>query len=173
MTALAFARAREKGRERKIQKRRNDDDDDDDDSQMQRRERYLKQRKPWYFYICLWVCVREDFLCIRKEVPSFRGGKKASLGKQKALLASVCGSRNGRTERRDEACRRKKVFFRLGAELDKNAKNEKKQKEGNNQKKAPPKKDSESPHNKFLASTTMADVQHERGYQKQVGVNVG
>jgi len=110
MTALAFARAREKGRERKIQKRRNDDDDDDD-SQMQRRERYLKQRKPWYFYICLWVCVREDFLCIRKEVPSFRGGKKASLGKQKALLlASVCGSRNGRTERRDEACRRKKVF---------------------------------------------------------------
>jgi hypothetical protein len=31
-----------------------------------------------------------------------------------------------------------------------------------------------SPHkNKFLASTTMADVQHERGYQKQVGVNVG
>jgi hypothetical protein len=66
----------------------------------------------------------------------------------------------------------RKFFFASEQNSTKNAKNEKKQKEGNNQKKFP-KKDSESPHNKFLASTTMADVQHERGYQKQVGVNVG
>ena len=67
----------------------------------------------------------------------------------------------------------RKFFFASEQNSTKNAKNEKKQnKKETNQKKVP-EKDSESPHNKFLASTTMADVQHERGYQKQVGVNVG
>jgi hypothetical protein len=55
-------------------------------------------------------------------------------------------------------------------ELDTRTRKTKKSREG----KKKERRDLKSPHkNKFLASTTMADVQHERGYQKQVGVNVG
>ena len=146
MTALAFARAREKGRERKIQERRNDDDDDDD-SQMQRRERYLKQRKPWYFYICLWVCVREDFLCSADL--SWR--KKSVVGKTKSALWL------SRREKREPFIRgvqrkgERRVFFssrRGGENRSKMREKRKKAEEGKNQKKAP-KKDSTSPHKKF------------------------
>ena len=109
MTALAFAREREEGRERKIQERRNDDD-----SQMQRRERYLKQRKPWYSYICLWVCVREDFLCKKRSaVVSWR--KKSVVGKTKSasFLACVCGSRDERREMSEGVEGERRVFSPL------------------------------------------------------------
>jgi len=167
MAALAFAREREKGRERKIQERRNDDD-----SQMQRRERYLKQRKPWYFYICLRVCVREDFLCRKRSAVSFRGGKKASFWEnKKRVLARGCVALAQRRETSEAWGRGEESFFASEQkELDTRTRKTKKSREG----KKKERRDLKSPHkNKFLASTTMADVQHERGYQKQVGVNVG
>ncbi len=104
----------------------------------------------------------------------FVAEKKRRFGKTKSAFSRAGVWLSSRREKRDErgVGKGRGEFFRLGADRTRhtNAKNEKKQ----GRKKKKKRRDLKSPHkNKFLASTTMADVQHERGYQKQVGVNVG
>ncbi len=105
---------------------------------------------------------------------SFRGGKKASFWEnKKRVLARGCvalvATREERRARRGEGERR---VFSPRSRQNSTHEREKRKKAGKEKKKK--ETHLKSPHkNKFLASTTMADVQHERGYQKQVGVNVG
>jgi hypothetical protein len=104
----------------------------------------------------------------------FVAEKKRRFGKTKSAFSRV-GVWLSRREKRDRRARRgegERRVFSPRSRQNSTHEREKRKKAGKEKKKE--RRDLKSPHkNKFLASTTMADVQHERGYQKQVGVNVG